>query len=163
MHLVASQTHLTRHISRTSLTSSPSSSSSDLLFTGGTATGVGDAAHSVMVKWILDLLGVECLSSLNHLGRTPLHLACQAGGIESLEIMVERGGDVAAVASNGDTPLHVCVAEGHIKMTNVLISLGADYDACNKVGRLLSPHYHTPCLFMHHVSILSYHALLYNV
>jgi ankyrin repeat protein len=89
-----------------------------------------------MVKWITDALGQKAFGVTNNLGRNPLHMACQAGSIESLEYMVEAGGDITAVASNGDTPLHVCIAEGHIKMTNVLISLGADYEAANKVRSL---------------------------
>jgi ankyrin repeat protein len=94
---------------------------------------VASQNHFEMVEWITDTLGVDSLGVTNHLGRNPLHLACQAGSIESLEYMVEAGGELTAVASNGDTPLHVCVAEGHIKMSNVLIGLGADYDATNKV------------------------------
>lgn len=86
-----------------------------------------------VVKWIMESLGEKSLAEVNQLGRNPLHMACQAGSIECLEFMVEAGGDLTAVASNGDTPLHVCVAEGHIKMTNVLIGLGADYEAPNKV------------------------------
>lgn len=86
-----------------------------------------------MVKWVIDSLGETALNSVNQLGRTPLHMACQTGSIESLEYMVESGGDLTTMASNGDTPLHVAVAEGHIKLCNELIELGADYDAPNKV------------------------------
>lgn len=96
-------------------------------------------SHFDMVKWIVDTLGSvkgkgKGLDSVNHLGRNPLHMACQAGSIESLQYMVESGGDLTAMSTNGDTPLHVSVAEGHITMSNELIMLGADYDAPNKVG-----------------------------
>lgn len=95
---------------------------------------VASQSHFDMVKWIVDTLGEKGLSGVNHLGRNPLHMACQAGSIESLEYLVEAGGDLTAMATNGDTPLHVSVAEGHIKMCNELIELGADYDAPNKLG-----------------------------
>ena len=100
---------------------------------------VASQTHFDMVKWIVDTLGQEKgkgkgLNSVNHVGRNPLHMACQAGSIESLQYMVESGGDLTAVASNGDTPLHVCVSEGHVKMSNELIMLGADYNATNKVS-----------------------------
>ena len=94
---------------------------------------VASQTHFDMVKWIVSLIGEKGLTSKNHLGRNPLHMACQAGCIESLEYLVECGGDLTAVATNGDTPLHVAVAEGHIKMTNDLINLGADYAVANKV------------------------------
>ena len=47
-------------------------------------------------------------------GITPLHMACQAGNLHGVEILLkERNIDINAQDSNGDTPLHAACLHGH--------------------------------------------------
>ena len=60
---------------------------------------------------------------------TPLHLAASEGYIEMISLLLSRGADVAAVATNGETALHRAAAGGHKDVVELLLSRGADVAA----------------------------------
>jgi len=69
-------------------------------------------------------------------GWTALHLASFFGHPKILELLIERGADVAARSknANGNTPLHAALAGNHKFVAAVLIGAGADVNAADANG-----------------------------
>ncbi|KAL3106750.1 hypothetical protein niasHT_017805 [Heterodera trifolii] len=75
-------------------------------------------------------------------GSTPLHLACENGHLDIVELLVEKGGADFEIADSvdGDTPLMCAVMERDLAIIGYLIKKGASTDRTNKKG--ISPlHY----------------------
>ncbi|MDR3623121.1 MAG: acyltransferase family protein [Paludisphaera borealis] len=67
-------------------------------------------------------------------GMTPLLWAALADRAEAAELLIRRGADVNAAASDGGTPLHAAAFLGHEKAVATLIQNGANVNAENKLG-----------------------------
>lgn len=65
-------------------------------------------------------------------GFSALHLAAWFGHPKSAELLLARGADPSAVATNGTElqPLHSAAAGGHVVIAHLLLDRGADVDAC---------------------------------
>ena len=69
-------------------------------------------------------------------GYAPLHLAAYFGRLEVARLLLERGADPNAVASNDSrvTPLHSAVSARHRDLAGLLLALGASANAVQKGG-----------------------------
>jgi len=67
-------------------------------------------------------------------GRTPLHVAAQAGHKPVVELLVARGADLNARDEDSRTPLHLAAAEGHKDVVEFLLDKGADVDVKDKAA-----------------------------
>lgn len=61
-------------------------------------------------------------------GRTPLHLAAQAGSIEIAQLLIDRGADITRNLGGG-TPLHFAARQSSTNIAELLIGHGADINA----------------------------------
>jgi nitrogen fixation protein len=68
-------------------------------------------------------------------GRTPLHIAVEACGINDCDILLENGADPNIRDIEGKTPLHIAVYEGKIKDCVILLENGADPNIRDIEGR----------------------------
>lgn len=69
---------------------------------------------------------------------TPLHHAACAGHVELVELLLEAGADVDALALNGATPLMRAIQSSRPSCVDVLLKAGADVNAVNKTGLTLN-------------------------
>lgn len=58
----------------------------------------------------------------------PIILVCEAGSLELLKKIVDRGGDVNALGLNGDSPLYWAFSSDNVEMIDYLIKKGANPD-----------------------------------
>ena len=61
-----------------------------------------------------------------------LHLACQEGQFEVVEILIEYQASITAINSNKYTPLHIASANGHVQVAEYLIQEEARIDGDEK-------------------------------
>ena len=71
---------------------------------------------------------------------TPLHIACQAGRLECVKLLVENGANVTAADKSGATPVFVAAWKGHVECLKHLIgsnklTLPADLNTADEIGR----------------------------
>jgi ankyrin repeat protein len=72
---------------------------------------------------------IEARAPINHRDinlNTPLHLAAEKEGIESLELLIQHGGYLEAMNLTGKSPLMIAAAIGKEANVKFLISSGAD-------------------------------------
>jgi hypothetical protein len=63
-------------------------------------------------------------------GQTPLHLAAAEGNNDAVQLLLESGAEVDAVATDsGCTSLHYAASLGHVELCESLVRYGADPDA----------------------------------
>jgi ankyrin len=67
-------------------------------------------------------------------GAQPLHYAVFNGDADSVELLLEHGADVNAIAGNGWTPLHIACASGREALVDLLLENGADVNAMTEAG-----------------------------
>lgn len=112
------------------------------------------ALHALLgVKPALDVFEAAALGDLDRLtalldadaaavkavapdGFTPLHLAAYFGQRQAATLLLERGADAAAVATNESrvAPLHSAVASGRCEVVALLLARGADANPRQKGG-----------------------------
>ncbi|KAI4903603.1 hypothetical protein NFI96_013569 [Prochilodus magdalenae] len=63
---------------------------------------------------------------------TPLHHACHAGQVDIIDLLVQSGAELNAVALNGATPLMRAIESSRISCVDYLIKAGAKVQAENK-------------------------------
>lgn len=56
-------------------------------------------------------------------GRTPLFLAASAGGTATVQILMDRGGDITLKDVELRSPLHVAIADGNSSTTEALLKV----------------------------------------
>ncbi|XP_046559267.1 uncharacterized protein LOC124268339 [Haliotis rubra] len=72
---------------------------------------------------------------LNKDGNTPVHLACQEGRIDVVDILLKRNADLTILNFDNCSPLHVWACKnGHIDTVKLLIEKGADVSAADGHG-----------------------------
>lgn len=68
-------------------------------------------------------------------GITPLHMACQAGNLHGVEVLLkERNIDINAQDSNGDTPLHAACLHGHGEHKNLIVEQLLKFEPAKGTG-----------------------------
>ncbi len=58
-------------------------------------------------------------------GFTPMHIACQRGSLDCLEILIEQGAEVNCTSANGSTPAHAACRNNHIDCLKVRGTIAA--------------------------------------
>ena len=89
------------------------------------------------LRRLLDAGGPECLCEQDILGGTPLHAAALYGQLDCMELLLERGADVAAKTGGmgrGESPLHFACAGGVAACVRLLLQRGADTEAIDEGG-----------------------------
>lgn len=70
----------------------------------------------------------------NATGKTPLHVAAQAGNWRFISLLCDFGADTDVFDSQGNTPLHFCAAYGFVDAIKILIDRGCDMAYQNRHG-----------------------------
>lgn len=70
---------------------------------------------------------------------TALHHAAYAGHVEIVELLLEAGAVVDALALNGATPLMRAIQSSRLSCVDVLLKAGADVNVVNKTGASPNP------------------------
>jgi ankyrin repeat protein len=65
---------------------------------------------------------------------TGLHLAAYFGVEGIVRLLLHRGADVKAAATDGETPLHRASYNGHLEVVQLLLDKGADVKAATEDG-----------------------------
>ena len=115
----------------------------------------GECRASVQRTWALhvssalqppsecgDLRELSCLLSYyandvnarDYDGSTALHAASQAGQVEALRLLLDKGAHVNVAGHCGETALHFAAREGHLAVTELLLARGAALDALTVSG-----------------------------
>ena len=69
-------------------------------------------------------------------GATVLHLAALVGDLATVQLLVERGADVAALNPQGGSPLRSAADGGHVEVVRYLLERGARRDVRDAFGLL---------------------------
>lgn len=105
----------------------------DALVERGATLDVFDAAASGSVDRLRELLDddADLVRAVATDGYTALHLAAWIGHDKIVELLLARGADPRAVATNGTDlePLNSAAAGGHTVIAHLLLDRGADVDA----------------------------------
>lgn len=91
--------------------------------------------HPETVKTLLDAGADVNLASRESMKVTPLASASAARQLEIARMLIERGADVNARASNDFTPLHESAASGKIDFALLLLEHGANVNAKTRDGK----------------------------
>jgi len=86
------------------------------------------------VSEILDGGGVSADFREPHNGNTLLHIACQNGHKELIQMLVIRGADVNAQNHHGQTALHFAYTYSFVEIGEWLRKMGADDGLLNESG-----------------------------
>lgn len=76
----------------------------------------------------------QALQTATRYGHLPLHTAALCGKLDTLDVMLEYGADIHALARHGRTALHEAAENGHALVVARLIALGADVNALDHKG-----------------------------
>jgi len=103
----------------------------------GDTAELHDAAKNGDVDRIRDLLALEkaLLNETDENLQTALHHAVAGGHLDSAELLLEEGADVAATDAENRTPLHEAADAGNAALVRLLLDDGADPMAREFRGR----------------------------
>lgn len=118
-----------------------------LLFSGGWSATIRDEEkstwlhlavqngfESVVKKHIHDVSSTDLVNATNASGTTALHLACQLGSLEIVEVLIEANANVNARDDSRNTPLHFAAELPNVKMIKRLLAAGARVNVTNEEG-----------------------------
>lgn len=70
----------------------------------------------------------------NAAGKTPMHIAAQAGHTPMVQFLIDHSADKDVVDSQGNSPLHYASAYGHIDTLKLLLESGCAFNVRNTEG-----------------------------
>jgi ankyrin repeat protein len=90
--------------------------------------------HAALSK-LLDFFPVLCVNQLNEKGETPLLCACRAGQAETVQKILELGGDASITTPVGESCLHWLISfeDTHVEeIAGALLRAGANIRQCTR-------------------------------
>ena len=66
---------------------------------------------------------------------TALHIAAEAGDVDMVGLLLDRGAKIDARDKNRFTPLHTAASKNSADVCSLLLDRGADFDAGTRDGR----------------------------
>ncbi|HEX3185699.1 MAG TPA: ankyrin repeat domain-containing protein, partial [Pyrinomonadaceae bacterium] len=90
--------------------------------------GAADLAAELLAKLVSP-------TSVDEKGRTALHIACELGQLETVQLLINHGASVAVRDHAGNTPLMYAATSGNSVLIELLLELGADIHARNRRGQ----------------------------
>jgi ankyrin repeat protein len=110
----------------------------DAILRAGPELDVFDAAAVGDLARLRELLGedAECTRACAGDGFTALHLGAFCGQVDAVRLLIERGADVTAVATNEMKvqPIHSAAAARSVETVRLLLEAGAEPDAQQRGG-----------------------------
>lgn len=110
---------------------------------------------------LLRRLVVECgvgVGAVDHMSRTALHYASQAGRVSTIELLLECGASLSPRDCSGSTPLHLACTHGHKSALEVLLQEWAcprPDEVLNVIDSRLRTCAHV-AIYRKHVQLLAY-------
>lgn len=94
------------------------------------------AVRSTNLPTVIQLLQAKSASvnEVNHLGDTPLHVACLGGATEIAYTLIKHGADINAANASGYKPIHQAAELGHLNIVQMLVNSGVDPDSITARG-----------------------------
>jgi ankyrin repeat protein len=80
-----------------------------------------DKTDLIRLRELLDLKEFEYVNTQDILGRTPLHIVCESGWVEGVELLLSRGANPRAVTVYRSLPLHYAAVQGFLQICRLLI------------------------------------------
>ncbi|KAI6650880.1 Transient receptor potential cation channel [Oopsacas minuta] len=90
------------------------------------------SGKATIVQRLLDYLeevSIEMLGDEDMYGNTALHLACEQGQLEVVELLMKARANINAINFNNRSPLHLAAAAGHVQVAEYLIQEEAPIDS----------------------------------
>jgi ankyrin repeat protein len=66
-------------------------------------------------------------ASLGDTGVTPLHVACEVGSSQAIDLLLDLGADMNFKNQSMQTPLDICYSHNHQKTSILLLGRGAEF------------------------------------
>lgn len=72
------------------------------------------------------------------MGRTSLHVSCEAGHSTTAEALIGKGASKEARDNSGRTPLHLAAVHRHTELVQVLLDAECQVDAVDNVSFMIA-------------------------
>ena len=79
-----------------------------------------DETDLIRLQELLDFERFQYIDAQDILGRSPLHIVCQSGWAEGVNLLLDRGANTKAETVYKSLPLHYAAAEGHLEVCRLL-------------------------------------------
>ena len=89
----------------------------------------------------------EYVNSTDQDQNTALHLAVEAGNLESVSLCLESGAEVNAARANAVTSLHIAALKGNLPIVRLLVDKGANIKT-RDFERKTALHKYVPAFFI---------------
>lgn len=90
--------------------------------------------YTSTIQTLIRKSGVDVNSRAPNGGKTPLHVACEVGREDVVNVLINNNADIHATTDEGFTPLHVAAIYDHPDLIDILAKTGGNVNAQNKVG-----------------------------
>ncbi|KAK7426549.1 hypothetical protein QQZ08_007008 [Neonectria magnoliae] len=82
----------------------------------------------------ISLITEQNINETSSLGRSALGIACSTGSINIVNVLLEKGANIAVASENGWTPLNMASSNGHVEVVKLLLEKGANTAVADNNG-----------------------------